>query len=212
MCFNPSPVRRVPSPNRYMAVARFCFCKNNKRTIIICGVGWTVWGQIFCQLSETEREEEDSRQTTQASLLSPGDAVEARNLPGLPAHGGGWARGAAARCRPCARTHMAAACSRGGGCRPFAPVRTQQCDGGAGQKEVSCAGQRAPARAAQVVRGGVTRMGLERERESVLFIGTQFSTTLSCIRRPRQRLSPPPGRPAVCCMRTSARLDKDDRH
>jgi hypothetical protein len=30
---NPSPVRRVPSPNRYMAVARFCFCKNNKRTI-----------------------------------------------------------------------------------------------------------------------------------------------------------------------------------
>ena len=33
MCFNPSPVRRVPSPNRYMAVARFCFCKNNKRTI-----------------------------------------------------------------------------------------------------------------------------------------------------------------------------------
>ena len=25
--------RRVPSPNRYMAFARFCFCKNNKRTI-----------------------------------------------------------------------------------------------------------------------------------------------------------------------------------
>jgi len=24
---------RLPSPNRYMAVARFCFCKNNKRTI-----------------------------------------------------------------------------------------------------------------------------------------------------------------------------------
>jgi hypothetical protein len=36
MCFNPSPVRRVPSPNRYMAVARFCFCKNNKRTIDRC--------------------------------------------------------------------------------------------------------------------------------------------------------------------------------
>jgi len=33
MCFNPSQVRRVPSPNRYMEVARFCFCKNNKRTI-----------------------------------------------------------------------------------------------------------------------------------------------------------------------------------
>ena len=31
--FNPSPERRVPSPNRYMAFARFCFCKNNKRTI-----------------------------------------------------------------------------------------------------------------------------------------------------------------------------------
>ena len=27
--------RRVPSPNRYMAFARFCFCKNNKRTINI---------------------------------------------------------------------------------------------------------------------------------------------------------------------------------
>jgi hypothetical protein len=25
--------RRVPSPNRYMAFAKFCFCKNNKRTI-----------------------------------------------------------------------------------------------------------------------------------------------------------------------------------
>jgi hypothetical protein len=35
MCFNPSPERRVPSPNRYMALAKFCFCKNNKRTIII---------------------------------------------------------------------------------------------------------------------------------------------------------------------------------
>jgi len=33
MCFNPSPVRRVPSPDRYTVVARFCFCKNNKRTI-----------------------------------------------------------------------------------------------------------------------------------------------------------------------------------
>jgi hypothetical protein len=33
MCFNPSPERRVPSPNRYMAFAKFCFCKNNKRTI-----------------------------------------------------------------------------------------------------------------------------------------------------------------------------------
>jgi hypothetical protein len=39
MCFNPSPERRVPSPNRYMAFARFCFCKNNKRTIIICPNG-----------------------------------------------------------------------------------------------------------------------------------------------------------------------------
>ena len=33
MCFNPSPVRRVPSPNRYIAIAKFCFCKNNKRLI-----------------------------------------------------------------------------------------------------------------------------------------------------------------------------------
>jgi hypothetical protein len=35
MCFNPSPVRRVPSPNRYIAVTKFCFCKNNKRLIVV---------------------------------------------------------------------------------------------------------------------------------------------------------------------------------
>jgi hypothetical protein len=35
MCFNPGPERRVLSPNRYIAVASFCFCKDNKRTIII---------------------------------------------------------------------------------------------------------------------------------------------------------------------------------
>ena len=37
MCFfffNPGPVRRVPSPNRYTAEAKLCFCKNNKRMII----------------------------------------------------------------------------------------------------------------------------------------------------------------------------------
>jgi hypothetical protein len=34
MCFNPCPERRVPSPNRYIADAKFCFCKNNKRIII----------------------------------------------------------------------------------------------------------------------------------------------------------------------------------
>ena len=34
MCFNPGQERRVPSPNRYIAVASFCFCKNNKRLII----------------------------------------------------------------------------------------------------------------------------------------------------------------------------------
>jgi hypothetical protein len=28
-------VRRVPSPNRYIADAKFCFCKNNKRMIFI---------------------------------------------------------------------------------------------------------------------------------------------------------------------------------
>ena len=31
-------LRRVLSPNRYMAFARFCFCKNNKRMIIIISV------------------------------------------------------------------------------------------------------------------------------------------------------------------------------
>jgi len=36
MCFfNPGPERRVPSPNRYIAEAKLCFCKNNKRTIIM---------------------------------------------------------------------------------------------------------------------------------------------------------------------------------
>jgi len=35
MCFNPGPEKRVPSPNRYIADAKFCFCKNNKRMIII---------------------------------------------------------------------------------------------------------------------------------------------------------------------------------
>ena len=33
--FNPGPERRVPSPNRYIADAKFCFCKNTKRIIII---------------------------------------------------------------------------------------------------------------------------------------------------------------------------------
>ena len=61
---------------------------------------------------------------------------------------------------------------------PFADL--PKCFEGAGQKEVSCAGQRAPGRAARVVRGGVTRMGRVRV--------------------------PAPGRPAVCCMRTCARL------
>ena len=41
--------------------------------------------------------EADPSGATLASLPSPGDAGEARNRPGLPAHGGGWARGAAAR-------------------------------------------------------------------------------------------------------------------
>ena len=37
MCFffNPGPVWRVPIPNRYTAKAKLCFCKNNKRTIIM---------------------------------------------------------------------------------------------------------------------------------------------------------------------------------
>ena len=34
MCFNPGPKRRVPSPNRYIAVANFCSCKNNKRLMM----------------------------------------------------------------------------------------------------------------------------------------------------------------------------------
>jgi hypothetical protein len=56
---------------------------------------------------------------------------------------------------------------------PFAGL--PECQRGAGQKEVSCAGLRRPARAARAALGGVGRMGLA-----------------------------PPGRPAVSCMRTSA--------
>jgi hypothetical protein len=33
--FNPGPVWRVPIPNRYTAKSKLCFCKNNKRRIII---------------------------------------------------------------------------------------------------------------------------------------------------------------------------------
>jgi hypothetical protein len=32
-----SLIWRVPIPNRYTAKAKLCFCKNNKRRIIICG-------------------------------------------------------------------------------------------------------------------------------------------------------------------------------
>ena len=46
MCFNPSPERRVQSPNRYMAFARFCFCKNNKRTIIMVPCQWVMWSAM----------------------------------------------------------------------------------------------------------------------------------------------------------------------
>jgi|LauGreDrversion2_3_1035106.scaffolds.fasta_scaffold351776_1 hypothetical protein len=35
MCFfNPGPERRVPSPNRYIADAKLCLCKNNKRMMM----------------------------------------------------------------------------------------------------------------------------------------------------------------------------------
>jgi len=33
-CTRAGPERRVPSPNTYIADAKFCFCKNNKRIII----------------------------------------------------------------------------------------------------------------------------------------------------------------------------------
>ena len=56
---------------------------------------------MFAQKSEGLRSWR--RETTLASLPSPGDAGEARNRPGLLAYGGGWARGAAARCVACAR-------------------------------------------------------------------------------------------------------------
>jgi hypothetical protein len=43
MCFfNPGPERRVQSPNRYIADAKLCFCKNNKRMMM--GLGFRVYG------------------------------------------------------------------------------------------------------------------------------------------------------------------------
>ena len=74
---------------------------------------------------------------------------------------------------PCAQAGSASPprwASRPG--EPFAGL--PKCFEGAGQKEVSYAGQRAPARAARVVRGGVTRMGLvrvppPREARSLLY-------------------------------------------
>ena len=73
MCFNPSPERRVPSPNRYMAFARFCFCKNNKRTIIMVPRGppthasagpWGAWivgtSLHLLQSSDSLKEYEDA--------------------------------------------------------------------------------------------------------------------------------------------------------
>jgi hypothetical protein len=53
---------------------------------------------------------------------SPGDAGEARNRPGLLAHGFGWARWAAARCVACARALIGAMCPRGGGVGHMAPI------------------------------------------------------------------------------------------
>ena len=57
MCFffNPGPVWRVPIPNRYTAKAKLCFCKNNKRTIIIkqLNVPGSFWQG---RMSEDERD------------------------------------------------------------------------------------------------------------------------------------------------------------
>jgi hypothetical protein len=72
MCFNPGPERRVPSPNRYIAVASFCFCKNNKRSIIIrfepgraCEARLAVRSRVRRdprRERETEREREEKRE------------------------------------------------------------------------------------------------------------------------------------------------------
>ena len=48
-----------------------------------------------------------------ASLHLPGNTGAARDRSGLRAHGGGWARGAAARCVACARALIGAMCPRG---------------------------------------------------------------------------------------------------
>ena len=48
-----------------------------------------------------------------ASLHFPGDTGATRDRSGLRAHGGGWARGAAAHCVACARELIGVMCPRG---------------------------------------------------------------------------------------------------
>jgi hypothetical protein len=69
---DPSPVRRVPIPNRYTAKAKLCFCKNNKRSIIVrrspaCIRLWvllvvTCSGTLILQSPKRERDRERERE------------------------------------------------------------------------------------------------------------------------------------------------------
>ena len=62
-----------------------------------------VWAQRVCELCADGRFRRGTRRTGPLVPVCLSCVGEARNRPGLLAHGGGWARGAAARCVACAR-------------------------------------------------------------------------------------------------------------
>ena len=65
-----------------------------------------VWAQRVCELCADGRFRRGTRRTGPLVPVCLSCVGEARNRPGLLAHGGGWARGAAARCVACARAQM----------------------------------------------------------------------------------------------------------
>jgi hypothetical protein len=62
-----------------------------------------VWAQRVCELCADGRFRRGARRTGPLVPVCLSCVGEARNRPGLLAHGGGWARGAAARRVACAR-------------------------------------------------------------------------------------------------------------
>ncbi len=90
----------------------FCSCRCpwrvliNKRNLLSIS-------KRYCVLCPTRVVRCSDLHGSAASLHLPGDTGAARDRSGLRAHGGGWARGAAARCVACARALIGAMCPRG---------------------------------------------------------------------------------------------------